>query len=247
MKCCAWVLSVSLAGLTTGAAIANHPQRDGRCIFIFLQGGPSHLDLWDPKPNAPAEVRGPFTTIPTALPGVRFGELLQHSAKLAGKLAIVRSMEHRFTNHIAGTYIMLTGSSNQPDADREAKADDFPGPGAVLNYLQTTPPPVPVSMSLPNWLSIPGPSNRMPGQYAGFLGAINDPFLIPGEPQKPDFKPLSLTLPEDMSQQRIVARVGLREQLDAAARSLEVHGGDTRDRFNEVALRLVTDPRIRRP
>ena len=124
------------AGLASNGVVADQPKRAGKCIFIFLQGGPSHLDLWDPKPHAPAEVRGPYTTIPTALPGVRFGELLPHSAAIAGKLALIRSMEHRFTNHIAGTYIMLTGSTNQPDADREAKTDDFPGPGAVLNYLR---------------------------------------------------------------------------------------------------------------
>ena len=163
--------------------------------------------MWDPKPAAPAEIRGPFNTIATALAGVRFGELLPHSTALAGKLAVVRSMRHRFTNHIAGTYVMMTGSSVQPDADREAHADDFPGPGAILNYLQHTPSAVPVSVSLPNWLSIPGPSNRMPGQYAGFLGSTFDPFLLAGEPHKPDFKPLSLSLPDDVSNSRLQGRV----------------------------------------
>ncbi len=198
-----------------------------------------------PQAKRAAEVRGPFQTIATALPGVRFGELLPHTAAIAGKLAVIRSMEHRFTNHIAGTYITLTGSSNQPDADREAKAEDFPGPGAVLNYLQRTPSPVPVSVCLPNWLSIPGPSNRMPGQYGGFLGATYDPFLLAGEPHKPNFKPLSLTLPDDVSPERVHDRVALRQQLDAAARTLEVRGGETRDRLNDVALQLVTDPRLR--
>ena len=69
-------LSVFGAGLapTTGSASAPTAQRTGRCIFLFLQGGPSHHDLWDPKPQAPAEIRGPFSTIATALPGVRFGD-----------------------------------------------------------------------------------------------------------------------------------------------------------------------------
>lgn len=154
-------------------------------------------------------------------------------------------MRHRFTNHIAGTYVMMTGSNVQPDADREAHADDFPGPGAILNYLQRTPTAVPVSVSLPNWLSIPGPSNRMPGQYAGFLGSTYDPFLLAGEPHKPDFKPLSLSLPDDVSNVRLQGRVRLREQLDAAAKTLEVRGGDARNRYNEAALQLITDPRVR--
>ena len=236
-------LSLFAAGVAS-AAPAPPLRRQGRCVFILLQGGPSHLDLWDPKPQAPAEVRGPFGTIATALPGVRFGELLTRSAALADRLAVVRSMQHRFTNHIAGTYVTLTGSNDQVDADREAAAGDFPGPGAVLNHLQATPPAVPVSVALPTWLSIPGPSNRMPGQYGGFLGPACDPFLLPGEPQRPDFRPLALTLPDELPPERVRARVGLRQQLDAAARALE-GAGAARERLNEVALRLLTDPRVR--
>jgi hypothetical protein len=232
------------SGLAPSArADGESGRRDGRCIYLFLQGGPSHLDLWDPKPTAPAEVRGPFGTIATALPGIRFGELLPHSAALAKKLLVVRSMRHRFTNHIAGTYIALTGSVVQPDADREAAADDFPGPGAILNHLQSRPSAVPASVSLPTWLSIPGPSNRMPGQYGGFLGSTCDPFLLAGDPNRPDFKPLALSLPDDVSPDRLRTRAGLRDQLDAAARRLDANANY--DRLNEAALRLVTDPRLR--
>jgi len=214
------------------------------CIFILLQGGPSHLDLWDPKPEAPAEIRGPFSTIETRLAGVRFGELLPRSAEIADRLTIVRSMEHRFTNHIAGTYVTLTGSNNQPDQDREAHADDFPGPGAVLNYLQRSTPRLPTSVSLPSWLSIPGPSNRMPGQYAGFLGPVNDPFLIAGEPHKPDFKPLSLTLPDDISSGRLQSRWTLLSQLNAARRELEAQVSRTHDRLAQSAYEMLVDPHM---
>ena len=131
-------------------------------------------------------------------------------------------MTHRFTNHIAGTYATLTGSTNQPDADREAKGDDCPGPGAILNYLESNPSGVPASVSLPNWLSIPGPSNRMPGQYGGLLGTACDPFLISGDPHQPDFRPLSLTLPGDLAPDRVRGREGLRQQLDTAARRLDL-------------------------
>lgn len=134
------------------------PQRN--CIFIFLQGGPSHIDLWDPKPDAPAEIRGPFRPIETNVPGMQFGELMSQTATIADKLAVIHSMTHEFNNHIAGTYIMQTGSRAQANVDREAAGDDFPGPRAVLNWLQTAPSSVPVSVSLPNWLSIPGPSNH---------------------------------------------------------------------------------------
>lgn len=240
------VLAPALGTASAGAAAteALRTKRARSAIFILLQGGPSHIDLWDPKPAAPAEVRGPFTTIPTALPGVRFGELLSQTARIAGRLAIVRSMTHGFSNHIAGTYITLTGSTNQPDADREAHPEDFPGPGAVLNYLQKTPTGVPVSVSLPNWLSIPGPSNRMPGQYAGVLGSSYDPFLVAGEPHRPDFKPLTLTLPDDVAPGRFQARANLREQIDAAARALDGAGIRAHDHLSATAYRMLTDPRV---
>lgn len=219
------------------------PQRN--CIYMMLQGGPSHIDLWDPKPEASEQVRGVFRPIDTNLPGLRFGELMAQTAKIGHHLAVVRSMTHRFNNHIAGTYIMLTGSTDQPNADREARAEDFPGPGAVLNYLQTTPPKVPVSVSLPTWLSIPGPSNRMPGQYAGFLGSSYDPFLIQGEPEKPGFKPLSLTLPDEIAHGRFTQRTDLLAQLDAGTRHLENKATRTRDRLYESAYELLTDPRVK--
>ena len=232
--------------MSAAAATSAAPKaaRARHCIFILLQGGPSQLDLWDPKPDAPAEVRGPFTTIETAIAGVRFGELLPMTARLMKQLAVIRSMEHAFNNHIAGTYVTLTGSNDQPNQDREAKNDDFPGPGAVLNYLMP-PSSVPVSVSLPTWLSIPGPSNRMPGQYGGFLGGIKDPFLISGDPAKPGFKPLSLTLPDDFSSGRMQSRWDLLAQLNLATRHLEDQATKRRDRLSQSAYELLIDPRVR--
>lgn len=215
------------------------------CIFMLLQGGPSHLDLWDPKPHAPAEVRGPFSTISTSVPGIEFTTMAPEAAKIADRLLVVRSMEHRFTNHIAGTYVTLTGSNDQPDQDREAKGDDFPGPGAVLNYLQQEPSPIPLSVSLPTWLSIPGPSNRMPGQYSGFLGPVHDPFLIAGEPQQKEFRPLALTLPEGFASSRLASRWSLLSQLDDAARKIERSQLTTHDRLRQSAYELIVDPRVR--
>lgn len=216
-----------------------------RCLLIFLQGGPSHLDLWDPKPEAPVEVRGDFLPIATATAGLQFTELVPRAAQLTEHLAVIRSMTHRFTNHIAGTYIMHTGSTVQQDRDRETHPADFPGPGAVLNYLQAGRIELPASISLPNWLSIPGPSNRMPGQYSGFLGATYDPFLIQGDPSQTDFRPLNLSLPGDVSSGRLDSRAGLLAQMDAGARHLENLATQTRDRLYEAALELLHDPRIR--
>lgn len=237
-------LSLLGAGASAAHAQAKVPRR--QCIFIMLQGGPSHHDLWDPKPAASAEIRGPFETIATTLGDVRFGELLPHSARVADKLCIVRSMTHQFNNHIAGTYVALTGSNNQPNQDREAHSDDFPGPAAILNALQTAPPSVPRSVSLPTWLSIPGPSNRMPGQYGGFLGSVHDPFLIEGDPNASDYRPLSLTMSDGMDASRLDARLNLSAQLDGAARLLESEQRDKYDRLRQSAYDLVVDGRVRK-
>jgi hypothetical protein len=215
------------------------------CIFLLLQGGPSHIDLWDPKPDAPAEVRGTYKPIDTSVSGIRVGELMTSCAKAAGDLTFVRSMTHRFTNHIAGTYITLTGSTDQPDQDREADAKDFPGVGAVLNYLEPPKAGLPTSISLPTWLSIPGPSNRMPGQYGGFLGALHDPLLIAGEPQKPDFRPASMSLPDSMSPERVSSRYDLLKNLDAMRRDMDSPTVRGRGLFSRTAYELLTDPRVR--
>lgn len=231
----------------TGGAISPAPNAKAKsCIFMLLQGGPSHIDLYDPKPDAPAEARGPFSPIATASPGVRVGEVMTHLARIMPKITMIRSMEHRFSNHIAGTYIMLTGSTNQPDADREAHPDDFPGPGAVLNWLEREPRATPVSVSLPTWLSIPGPSNRMPGQYGGFLGSTSDPFLISGQPESPDFRPLRLAVPPEIGGERFGSRINILQQLDQSARFAESQALRSRDRLYETACAMLTDERVRR-
>jgi hypothetical protein len=228
------------------ACAAEDGGRRRNCIFIMLQGGPSHVDLWDPKPAASAEIRGPFATIKTVVPGIEFTEMLPSAVKIADRLCVIRSMTHKFTNHIAGTYIALTGSSNQQDRDREAHSDDFPGPGAVLNYLERQTPSVPRSVALPNWLSIPGPSNRMPGQYGGFLGSVYDPFVIEGDPAAANYRPLSLTMADGMTPDRLKGRVSLMKQLDTSARLVEREMNRRYDRLFESAYGLVTDGRVRR-
>ncbi len=242
------LLSGGLPGVGSSearAAAAAATSSPRRCIFILLQGGPSHLELWDPKPLASDEVRGPFGTIPTRLPGIAFGELIPRMADIADRLTVVRSMTHTFTNHIAGTYITLTGSSNQPDQDREAHADDFPGPAAILNYLPREKSKVPRSVSLPNWLSIPGPSNRMPGQYAGMLGSVHDPFLIEGDPNAANYNPLSLGLSAGMTTDRIATRLGLLQQFDRLHQQLSREADQQQNHLRDAAWHLVSDGRVR--
>jgi len=238
---------LSVAGSSSLKASGAGEARGGKqAIFIMLQGGPSHLDRWDPKPQAAQEMRGPFDSIPTTIPGVRFGQLMANTARIADKITLIRSMSHKFTNHIAGTYVTMTGSNDQQDRDREAHQNDFPGPGAILNYLQRTPSDVPPSISVPNWLSIPGPSNRMPGQYGGFLGGVNDPFVIEGDPSGKEYNPLSLRLADGLTPARLADRLSLMSQLDRAARVLEAEDGGRMDSLRQSAFDLVVDGRVRR-
>lgn len=236
----------TVAGGTWRAAGAKREGNGNQAVFIMLQGGPSHLDLWDPKPQVGREIRGPFDAIPTKIPGMIFGELMKETARIADKITVIRSMSHQFTNHIAGTYVTMTGSNNQPDQDREAHPEDFPGPGAILSHQEAAVHGVPSSVSLPNWLSIPGPSNRMPGQYGGFLGSIHDPFVIEGDPSKKDYNPLSLKLADGMTPGRLAGRMSLLEQLDSTARRLEMPHGGQMDSLRRSAFELIVDGRVRR-
>ena len=234
------------AGGTWRASGAKPAGNGNQAIFILLQGGPSHIDLWDPKPQAGREIRGPFDSIPTSIPGVQFGELMKHTARIADKITVIRSMSHQFTNHIAGTYVTMTGSNNQPDQDREAHPNDFPGPGAILTQQQPAVHGVLPSVSLPNWLSIPGPSNRMPGQYGGFLGSIHDPFVIEGDPNGKDYNPLSLKLTDGLTPGRLADRISLLGQLDEAAHRLEKQHGEKMDALRQSAFELIVDGRVRK-
>ena len=242
-------LSLCLPELPDLSAASPNATSDKSCIFVMLQGGLSQLDTWDPKPDAVPEIRGAFRQTATKTPGIHFTEMMARSAAISDHLCVIRSMTHKFTNHIAGTYITLTGSTNQQDRDREAHGDDFPGPGAVLNYLSPgvrSDKKVPSSVSLPNWLSIPGPSNRMPGQYAGFLGSVHDPFLVEGDPSKENYRPLSLSLPDGLDDRRLGSRLNLMRQLDSAARLLEKDLNKRYDHLRNSAYEMVVNGTVRK-
>src|SRR5262249_30978261 len=163
--------------LAAEASGARHKATARSCILLHQFGGPSHLDTFDPKPDAPGEIRGPFPVIPTCVPGVRFTEHVPRLARLFDRFALVRSVHHRTSSHNSAAYYSLTG--HQPLIDivtSNASAIDVPAYGSVVAYLERARNHrrnVPPFVALPTMIA-DGPF-RTPGEFAGFLGKMYDP------------------------------------------------------------------------
>src|SRR5262245_59060922 len=162
-------------------AVARAPGfgRAKSCLLIYLFGGPSQIDLWDLKPDAPDRFRGEFRPIETATPGVLICEHLPHLARQTNRLCLIRSMRHEHPRHGWGLYYMLTGRKhNRPDLDAPPTPDDFPGIGALVNRLATRPDGGPAAVTLPRWNRFNDVPNDYAGEKAGFLGPSYDPWLV---------------------------------------------------------------------
>lgn len=186
-------------------------------LIVMLSGGPSQLDMFDPKPEAPAEVRGEFSTIGTTISGVRLCEHLPKLAQRTDRWSIVRTLAHREHNHLLATHVALTGRPTPlprgaSDLDRVESRNDFPNYAAALDYIRPKRDGIPTGVSLPNYL-IEGPLT-WPGQHAGFLGSKHDPWQIKTDPNDPNFKMDSLALPSDMNSSRVQSRRELLDQLN---------------------------------
>ena len=156
------------------AAETTLPAKAKSCILIWLDGGPTHLETFDPKPDAPQEVRGPFETIATNVSGVRINECFERTANVMDKLAIVRSMTSPLGEHNFGTHYLMTGYKPSP-------ALEYPTFGATLSHVRRSEEAV-----LPPNIAIPKFTNNIRGQ--GYLPLATEPFSIGGNPEKADFK-----------------------------------------------------------
>jgi hypothetical protein len=213
------LLGVGLSSLLTQRAVAAQsgtaPARAPKSvILVFLTGAPSHLDMFDPKPDAPAEIRGEFRPIATRVPGLMIGEHLPRLAARADKYAVVRSLSHRENNHLVATHHVLTGHP-QPGAffDKVASRDDWPSYASTLDQLRPRNDGLPTGVNLPTFL-MEGPL-VWPGQHAGFLGPRHDPWQITRNPNAADFGMDSLRPAEGLDVNRLDDRRSLLQQLDA--------------------------------
>jgi len=186
-----------------------------RCILLWLDGGPSHLEMWDPKKDVPIEVRGPFNSIPTTIPGIHFSENLERCAALADQLTIIRSMTSPLGEHGLANQYALTGYLPSPNLI-------YPSLGSITAHQSHASTPIenpslysnlPTNHSnrLPPYVGIPEPRT---GLGAGFLGPHSEPFWVNGDPAQPTFQIRDLDTPNGFDPNRIARRRNMLEQLE---------------------------------
>lgn len=212
-----------LSAMTGGSAQARPVLTRGpakACIFMFMWGGPSQLDTWDLKPEAPADVRGEFRPIATSVPGIQICEHFPRLARLTDRLAIIRSLTHDDPAHLSSVHHLMTGhrAARFPsDADPPSRKD-WPHLASLLARLRPTPGPLPPFVTLPWTVMHPAaPGGVAPGQNGGWLGPGGDPFVIQGDPNAATFGISGLRLPGNLTPEQFAARRDLRAELQRQA------------------------------
>ena len=209
------------------------------CIMIFNLGGPSHLDLWDMKPDAPSEIRGPFSPIRTKSDAFELSELLPRHAQLADKFSLVRSCHHDGAAvHDAGWQMLQTGR-------RFTGGIQSPHAGSVASYLLGRRTDLPPFVVLPQLMGRGG-GNLPNGQAGGFLGKAHDPFALMADPSQPNFRVPDLLPPDQIGAARLDRRRRLRDIVEGAVREFEA-SEDARlmDENFHAAFRMMTSAQAR--
>jgi hypothetical protein len=240
------LLGLTMPKIFGGEALKNRPKaRAKSVIFLFQFGGPSHIDMFDRKPDAPEGIRGPLKGIPTNLPGVHVCEGLPRVAKIMDKVTLIRSVHHTMKNHNSASYYALTGHAPPVDDIRlRDTLELYPAYGSVVDKLAPLDGEMPTSISYPYVIS---DGAITPGQHASFLGKAHDPFLVKQDPNSPDFKLPELTLPMDVPYERLTARRELQKMIDAQSRLLD-YSATARgmDAYYEKALAMLHSERLRK-
>ena len=231
-------VGLSLPGLLR-AQEAKKPRDDKNCIMIFNLGAPSQMDTFDPKPDAPAEIRGPFKAIKTASPDIQITELLPLHAKIADKFSLVRSVYHTAAAvHDTGHQMMQTGRLFTGGVNT-------PHVGCAMQFLRGNRNEMPSCVILPEPMGPTG-GNMPHGQDAGFLGKAFDPFELNADPSKKDFKVPDLLPPAQIGEARLERRKKLRDVVDQTVKQFEAsESADLMDANFSNAFKLMTSARAR--
>lgn len=209
------------------------------CIFLFLEGGPPHQDMWDPKPEAPIEIRGPFLPIATNVPGTTVTDQLPHCAKMADKYTIVRSHSHKDNGHSTGYHYVMTGRRPTfADGDNPVPNNDhYPSIGSVVSRELGQ------KGALPAYINLPHP---MQGGGPGFYGAEHAPFVIEADPSQPDFEVKDLNPDARLSKDRVSTRQRLLAGIDQLERERARGRAKTMSTYYEKAYSLITSPEAKK-
>jgi len=238
-------------GLNTPALLRAAESRTGPApqirsvIFLFQFGGPSHIDMFDRKPNAPDDIRGPLKSMRSSVPGLDVCEQLPRTAKVMNKVTLIRSMTHKFKNHNSATYYALSGHAPPTDDQRlRDSLDLYPAYGSVVDRL------APVSAELPTFVAYPHvmrDGSISPGQTASFLGKRHNPLFFTSNPNRQNFRLPELSLPAGLSAERIQNRRELQKLVDRQSRLLD-HSAEARgiDAFYEKALGMLQSTKVRK-
>ena len=208
--------AVDLARLRAQAAPVSPASQHGEnsCVFIFMFGGPSHIDLWDMKPDAPIEIRGEFKPVATRVPGIQLCEQLPMLSQQMDKFCLLRSMTHRMNVHGPACSEMITGREYPfPPTTDQARPEDWPSLSALTMRYGRPHGGLPSSIVLPWYLQFPGQSRPIAGQTSGRMGREHDAMLVEGDPSKPDFAMQGFLLPKDVSATRLNERQVLLDRL----------------------------------
>jgi uncharacterized protein (DUF1501 family) len=223
------------------------------CILVFLSGGPSHYETFDPKPEAPTEYRTIFGVVQTPIPGVYLCEHLSRLARLANRFALVRSMSHKFTGHFGGHRYVLTGHFAPGNPDQPARPDDKPGLASLAaKFLARRNIAMPPTFMLP-WVATDQGSGASGGMLAGTLGKQCDPVVIEADMnslkdpnQPPVFRVPEFALQPDVTPQRLTERRSLLQIVDQARQELAQQAAlADMDTFYRKAFELLTSNQIR--
>ena len=235
------IVGLSLPGLMSleaRGAVDESRARIKNCITIFLVGSPGHLDTWDMKPDAPAEVRGKYRPIRTNVNGIQICEHFPLMARKMDKISLIRSLHHRTgATHENGQRWMMTAHDFNADSVK-------PHMGSVLSRVFGQRSELPANVILPGPIGNTGAGN-FHGQTAGYIGSAHEPFFLGADPAAPNFRVADLEVPAGMSASRLDARRTLLDQVDQLQRRTESRSTQTYDSSYDRAFRLLTSQRAK--
>jgi hypothetical protein len=240
-------LQLGIAGLAGGSlsqllhlqracALDRPGKKPASCILIWMDGGPTHFETFDPKPEAPVEIRGEFQAINTNVPGIQICEHLPQLASIANKYAIIRSVCHNQGNHGAGNHYMMTGAPPRIPVGCGAFVSFHPSMGSVAAKERPAPHGLPPYFSIPSMSRSGGPN---------FLGAKYAPFVVGGDPNNKHFRVRDVELPNGINEERFQSRRDLRHIIDRLPRYSDPATADpvvAVDEFFHQGLELITTP-----